>query len=113
MADPGARGVAARNTGRHWGRAVAAVALIALAVPVGGVQARLQRPPRDSGPLGSPVLHVPLPETFACFVISSNLKLPLFKYNLLVEVLLEKNMSGKPSLLKSPMPTPAPLYKYS
>ena len=35
------------------------------------------------------------------------------KYNLLDDVLLEKNISTSPSLLKSPMPAPAPLYKYS
>ena len=46
---------------------------------------------------------------FASAVTSSKCSLPLLRYKILLPWLEQKNKSIRPSLLKSPAPTPAPL----
>src|SRR5713226_1999329 len=51
--------------------------------------------------------------TPADFVMSANRMLPLFRYRRLDTMLPARKMSGSPSLLISPIATPAPLYTYA
>src|SRR5215467_7165294 len=63
------------------------------------------------------IILTPRHQTFvlmpALSVTSSNLKFPLLIYSLDDDWLPQKNKSCKPSLLKSPAATPAPMYIYS
>src|SRR5690242_4739602 len=61
----------------------------------------------------APLHHELSAVTCDASVISSNSRLPLFKYNLLLTWLAVKYKSCRPSLLKSPTATPPPLYKNS
>src|ERR1700761_9800734 len=60
----------------------------------------------------TPRPHRPIPPTPAFSVTSSNLKSPLLMYNLFETILPVKYRSCRPSLLKSPTPTPPPLYTF-
>jgi hypothetical protein len=60
----------------------------------------------------TPVLQPSVLFKPAAMVISSNNRFPLFRNNLSETILPEKYRSGSPSLLISPIPTPAPLYIY-